>query len=169
MLALLIICSYISIPIGTVPISLQTFAVVLIGLLLPVQWSALTMSLYLVMGLAGLPVFAGGQGGLQALLSPSFGFVIGFVFGAPIIKAYLSRSSSSYRQSFIASFIGQMVIYLIGLTYMSWILNAYLGNSFNFSTILSIGMIPFIPGDILKTLLAVAIHQRLHRLVYLPH
>lgn len=168
MIALLIICSYISIPIGTVPISLQTFAVVLIGLLLPPSWSVLVMILYMMMGLVGLPVFAGGQGGLQSLLSPSFGFVIAFIIGAPAISLYLSKRPLSYIHHLMASLIGQLLIYAVGLSYMAWILNVYLGNSFNLGAILSMGMIPFIPGDILKTILAVTIYQRLHKAVALP-
>ncbi|RFP39282.1 hypothetical protein DDJ69_32005, partial [Klebsiella oxytoca] len=69
LVAILIVCSQIAIPIGPVPITLQTFAVMLIGMIVKPKHAFYTTLLYLIIGVFGLPVFAGGLGGLQAVLS----------------------------------------------------------------------------------------------------
>ena len=79
MLSILIVCSQISIPIGPVPITLQTLAILLIGYFLSPKKSALATTLYLIMGLAGLPIFSAFSGGPQSILMPSFGFILGFI------------------------------------------------------------------------------------------
>lgn len=163
MLALLIVCSQLSIPIGVVPITLQTLSVLVIGLLLPWKEALITTSLYAAMGLIGLPVFAGFSGGIDSFLSPSFGFVLSFMPASAII-AYLARKRpASFSHYLIVSLVGEIIIYSLGLTYMSTILAFHLHKSISFGYVLSIGLIPFIPGDLLKMILATFLANRLRR------
>ena len=78
MLALLIICSKITIPLGVISLTLQTFIVILLSLILNTKYSFLVFITYIILGLLGLPVFSGG-GGFAYVLKPSFGFIIGFL------------------------------------------------------------------------------------------
>ncbi len=86
--ALTAIGAFISIPLGPVPITLQSFFVILSGILLGPKLGALSQVLYIFLGLIGIPIFSGFSGGLQHILKPSFGFIIGFVFAAYIAGKY---------------------------------------------------------------------------------
>jgi len=162
LVAILIVCSQIAIPIGPVPITLQTFAVMLIGMIVKPKHAFYTTLLYLIIGVFGLPVFAGGLGGLQAVLSPSFGFVIGFIPASLLQSYYLERNLlNGNKELIIAAAINYIVSYLIGMTYMFFILNVYLHSAFSIPQILMIGLVPFIPGDLLKNILAITVGKRL--------
>ena len=83
--------SFIKIPLpNLMPITLQTFFVLLTGLVLPVKASALATVTYMTLGLIGLPIFSGG-GGLGYVLTPNFGFIIGFVVASMIISIFAER------------------------------------------------------------------------------
>lgn len=162
MLAILIICSQLAIPLGLVPITLQTFAVLIIGLLLPPKHASTTMLIYLVIGLVGLPVFSGGSGGLGSFLSPSFGFAIAFIpttyFLSSFVRKYNVEKTSTL---FVAVSLSTVILYTIGLLYMFIIFTKVLEIETGFTHLLQVGMIPFIPGDILKSVLAIFIYKRL--------
>ena len=162
MIATLIICSQLSIPIGLVPVTLQTFAVLIVGMTLTVKNSLFVTIGYLVLGLIGLPVFANGSGGIQAVLSPSFGFAIGFIPAAALIAYYLAKNNTLHlRHYLMIGFLATLVIYLIVLSYMNFILTVIIGNHLSLNQLLMAGMIPFIPGDLLKIMLSSAVAIRL--------
>lgn len=162
MIAVLAICSQLSIPIGPIPITLQTFAVLLIGLLLPPKHALLVTSSYLLLGLIGLPVFANASGGLQSLISPAFGFAIAFIPAATSMAHFLQKQHQPRLITYLlASVLATVILYAIGLSYMSFILNVVLGAELTASKILMLGMIPFIPGDIIKIMLSITIALRL--------
>ncbi|TWT25093.1 biotin transporter BioY [Planomicrobium sp. CPCC 101110] len=103
--------------IGGVPITLQTFFAILAGILLGSRLGAAAMVVYGLIGLAGLPVFAGFSGGMDTLVSPTFGFIVSFVFVALIAGAIVQRFPS--RTGFIAAALaGTAVNYLIGTNWM---------------------------------------------------
>lgn len=163
LLALLIISAQFAIPFGPVAISLQTLIVLIIGLTLPTKMAVLTTSLYLVVGLIGLPVFTQAMGGPYSIFLPSFGFIVSFIPAVWVIsKIRTKKSKKQTRHDIWAVFIGNLIIYLMGISYMSFILVFYLGNEMNLSKILSIGMLPFIPGDIIKSAIAISISKRLN-------
>lgn len=163
LLALLIISSQFAIPIGPVAISLQTLIVLIIGLILPTNQAVLTTILYLLVGLIGLPVFTQAMGGPYSVLLPSFGFILSFIPAVWVISRIRSlKSRDKTRNYIVAVLLGNIIIYLIGITYMSLIFTFYLDNEMSFSRILSIGMLPFIPGDIVKSVIAVSISRRLN-------
>lgn len=162
MIAVLAICSQLSIPIGPIPITLQTFAVLLIGMILPSKHAFIVTSAYLLLGLIGFPVFANGSGGIQSFLSPAFGFAIGFIPAATLMARFIERKSQPTLYNYlIASLIATLVLYSIGLSYMSFILNVVLGAQMTLSQVLMAGMLPFLPGDILKIIFSIVVAQRL--------
>lgn len=162
MVAILIVCSQLSIPIGPVPITLQTLAVLLIGFLLTPRNAFSATSIFALMGLAGLPVFSGFTGGLQAVLLPSFGFIVAFVPASYFQAKYLQKVSVlNFKHLAIAGFINIAVTYAVGLPYMAAILNIYMNNDMGAIAILMAGFIPFIPGDLLKLFFSVTIAKRI--------
>mgnify|MGYP001947024243 CR=1 FL=1 len=162
MLAVLIVCSQLSIPIGPVPITLQTLAVLLIGYLLTPKNALFVTILYALTGLLGLPFFSGFSGGLQSAFLPSFGFILAFIPAAYIQAKYLATKGTDNSKTLILSGLQNIFItYLIGLPYMAFILNRVMGFGMNFSAILIAGFIPFIPGDIAKLFISFLIAKRL--------
>ncbi|MFS1663114.1 biotin transporter BioY [Streptococcus sp. zg-JUN1979] len=149
--ALLAVLSQFSIPIGTTPITLQTFAVGLIASLLYFSDAIAAVSLYLFLGIVGLPVFAGGSSGFASLISPSGGFLWGFLFYATI-TAILSRKTS--LSIFLANIVGQISLFICGFLSL-WIFG-------QFSPTASLGIIlPFIPIELIKITLISLIAPRL--------
>lgn len=162
LLALLIIFSQLSLPIGPIPITLQTMAVLLIGYFLSPKNALIVTFTYSLGGLIGLPFFSNFQGGLQSILLPSFGFILAFPIAAFLQAKVLERIEfPTTNHLIIAGVINVMTTYFIGLIYMATILNFYLGQDLSFTGILMAGLIPFIPGDILKLLISVVLTKRL--------
>lgn len=103
--------------IGGVPITLQTFFAILAGILLGSRMGAISMIVYAFIGLAGVPVFAGFSGGMDTLISPTFGFIVSFVFIAYVTGMIVQKFPS--RKGFIAAaLVGTAVNYLIGTNWM---------------------------------------------------
>ena len=117
--ALTAIGAYVSVPIGHVPITLQSMFVLMSGVILGSKRGAISQIVYMVVGLIGLPVFAGGRGGIATIMTPSFGFIFGFVAMA-YISGYLYERGVNV---WISSFVATIVLYLVGLPYMAFILN----------------------------------------------
>lgn len=162
LIALLIVCSQIVIPIGPIPITLQTLAVLMIGYFLSPKNAWLATSLYLIMGVAGLPILAGFSGGFHVLLTPAFGFVIGFIPASYVQAKYLDHHSNTQtKHLLISAILNTVFTYLIGLIYMAVILNIYLDSQMNVIQILMAGLIPFIPGDLIKIAVAVLLAKRI--------
>lgn len=147
--------AFISIPLGQVPITMQSLFVILSGLILGPKLGALAQIIYIALGLLGLPIFSGFTGGLQTIMKPSFGFIIGFVFAAYIVgKIAHSGKSFSPTRIWLGSFIGTIVMYIFGLPYMFYILNYILGMGLSFNSIIKIGCLIFLPGDLFKLVIA---------------
>ena len=151
--ALTFVSGFLSIPIGPVPITLQTLLVLLTGFFLRPKAAFFAQSLHLLLKLL--------LGGFQSLLSPSFGFVFGFVAAATLISYLVHKKEGSFLNYGIAAVAGTIVMYAIGLPYMAAILNGVMGNQFGLAEIFQMGMILFIPGDIAKALLAIVVADRL--------
>ncbi len=162
MLTFLIVCSQIALPIGPIPITLQTLAVLMIGYLLPLRKAVLVTSLYAIGGLIGLPFFSGFIGGFQSVLLPTFGFILSFILASSVQAWYLlTVKTIETPQLVIAGLLNILITYMIGLPYMAGILNLYMGNNMGATTILMLGFIPFIPGDLLKLGISVLIAKRI--------
>ncbi len=130
--ALIIVGGLISVPVPftSVEVSFQTLFVLMAGLLLGAGDGAVAVTVYIVMGLLGLPVFTRG-GGIGYVLQPSFGYLIGFVLGAFTTGAVSNRfKKKTAGTGFAAALIGMVPIYVIGIAYQVLIMYYYLGNSF---------------------------------------
>ena len=162
-LAILVICSKISIPIGAIPLTLQTFSVFLIALILGVKKSVIVFIIYIIMGLLGIPVFSSG-GGFHYIFMPSFGFIIGFLAAAPIIG--IASKSDKFYLKYITSFIGLLIINIFGVLYMLIILNYYNGLNKDIIYVLGVAVAPFIIKDIFVVILTCIIYSRLQLVIY---
>lgn len=137
------------IEIGPIPITMQTLAVLLSGVILGSKRGAFSQITYLILGLAGMPWFSRG-GGLSYVLSPTFGYIVGFVFCAYLVGFLCERGwNKSLKTSILAMFFGNIILYIPGIL--------WLAKFVSWQKVLAIGLYPFIPGDILKLFLATAI------------
>ena len=149
-----------AIPLGTgVPITLQTLGVMLAGVVLGGYRGALAVTLYIVLGLVGLPIFAEHSSGFAALAGPSAGFLIGFIPGA-FVTGLIARASSgkfSIARTVLGSVIGGIaVVYAIGIPVMAANLQVDLLTATTYVT-------PFLTGDFIKVALTAIIAFGLHR------
>ena len=136
-------------PIGPVPITGQTFVVLLTGALLGSRLGAMTMIVYLVEGVSGLPFFYGGTSGIAHLLGPTGGYLIAFPAAAFITGAFAEHGWDKRFLTAAASMaIGSAVIMLSGWAWFALITNTSLAVAFQLT------VLKFIPGDIIKILLA---------------
>lgn len=154
LLSLLIVCAKISIPIGPIPITLQTFMVFTIPLLVERKLSFLILLSYILLGIIGLPVFSSG-GGFAYVLLPSFGYILGFLFSSICII-----NSKSKLVMLASMVIALLCIYLFGSIYMYIILIQ--NQTVNFIYIIEIAVLPFILKDCISIFLAYAISVRLN-------
>ncbi len=149
--------AYLRIPVGPVPISLQTLFVLLSGALLGPWLGAAAMVSYIILGLIGLPLFTGG-GGPQYILSPTFGFLLSFPVSAMIVGLLLKsphgNGGRSMGRKLFAMAIGTGAVYLVGVPWLGLNLFLIQGKKVGFQALLMMGMVPFLPGDILKIFLA---------------
>ncbi len=161
--ALTAIGAFLSIPLGQVPITLQSLFTLLSGLLLGPRLGSMSQGLYLLLGLLGVRIFANFTGGFQYIFRPSFGFLVGFIFASLIVgKMTYKRPSLSFKRFFIASLLGTLVIYLFGVPYMYLILNYISGVEMSFLTALKTGCLIFLPGDLLKAAVASFVASQLN-------
>ncbi len=164
--ALTAIGAFIKIPLPPVPISLQTFFVVLAGLLLGAKYGTLSQILYLFIGLAGVPVFIEG-GGILYILKPTFGYLIGFIFCAFTIgkivhqnereltfprALYILKNTSAKRIAMACS-CGILLIYIPGVAYLFLISHFYLESGLTLTQAVISGFVYFIIWDIGKIIM----------------
>ncbi len=150
----LVIALFAQIAIGyPVPITGQTFALLMIAALLGARRGALCLLMYLAEGLLGLPVFAQGKGGLIAFLGPTGGYLIGFVLAAWLVGALSERTWDRRILTTIATMVlGNLVIYACGLVWLSCLVHLFAQPLR--SGLLAAGLYPFLAGDLLKIALA---------------
>ena len=164
--ALTAVGAFIRIPLGYSSITLQTFFTAMAGCVLGPWYGALSQLVYVALGLVGLPIFTQG-GGIGYLMQPTCGFLIGLIPAAWVIGRIAGRKPEP-KQIVPACLLGYGVLYAIGVPYMALILNTFLGKGMGFSAIMWAGMIPFLPGDMIKilciTLLMPPILQQLDKL-----
>ncbi|HBH13742.1 MAG: BioY protein [Clostridiales bacterium 38_11] len=149
--ALTAIGAYIVIPVGPVPITFQLLFTVMSGIFLGSKYGALSQIIYILMGLVGLPVFAGGAGGFSYIFSPSFGYVLGFVAAAFIVGKLLENDKRpGFLKIFLSCLLGTAVIYVIGYPYLYLVLTKVSGVSVTFQGLLKPAVLIFLPGDLFK-------------------
>jgi biotin transporter BioY len=147
---LVALAAQIKIPMWPVPVTMQTLAVLLVGALLGSRLGALSMLLYLGEGLLGLPVFAGWGSGPAYFAGPTAGYLFGFVAAAFVVGWLCERGwDRKVSTAVLAMLLGNVTIYLFGLPWLARFVGV--------DRVLQAGLLPFIPGDILKIILAALI------------
>lgn len=150
--ALMIATAGISIPLTGAPITLQTLFVMLAGMINGPKLGFGSMVIYILLGIIGLPVFANYQSGLGVILGPTGGFILSFPIAALIVGLIVKRNSK--LTYIVAGIIATLIIYIIGIPWMSFILGWKFPETLLYMTI-------YFPGDIIKILVASLITNRL--------
>jgi len=148
MTAVTCILGPLSLPIGIVPISLTNLAIYFAVYILGRKRGTLSYIVYLFMGLIGLPVFSGFSGGFSKLFGPTGGYLIGFIFMAFISGIFIDKFSNKIYMCFLGMILGTIVTYMFGTAWLAY--EAHIP----FNVALSAGVLPFIPGDIAKMVIA---------------
>jgi biotin transport system substrate-specific component len=149
MAALIAAGAYLAIPIGPVPIVLQNLFVFLAGLLLGARWGLACIGIYLLAGICGLPVFAGGTGGIGRLVGPTGGYLLGYIPAIAAIGWLSAKGKHKTVGDYLALIIGASLVYAFGVTWLQVV------TGMPWEKTLMVGMVPFLPGDVIKIIVAV--------------
>lgn len=155
--ALCAVLAQIQIPLPPVPVSLALLAVHLCGALLGRRWGAAAVCCYVALGAVGLPVYAGFAGGVSVLFGPTGGFLFGYILCAFAVGAFTQRAAFTRRRLMLAMAAGTLLCYAAGTAWFMIITGTNLTGS------LAACVLPFIPGDILKAVLAADLCLRLEK------
>jgi len=148
MAAVTCILGPLSLPIGIVPISLTNLAICLSVYVLGQKRGTLSYIVYLFIGLVGLPVFSGFSGGFTKLFGPTGGYLIGFIFMAFISGIFIDKFSNKIYMCILGMTLGTIVTYIFGTAWLAYQANL------TFNASLAVGVLPFIPGDVVKIVIA---------------
>lgn len=151
MTAVTCILGPLSIPIGSVPISFTNLAIYFSVYLIGAKYGTISYILYLFIGFVGVPVFSGFTAGAGKLMGPTGGYLIGFIFLTAISGWFIERFHGRRVTSAIGMVLGTAVCYLFGTIWLCFQSNLSLEAG------LMVGVIPFIPGDLIKIMVATAI------------
>lgn len=152
---------FLRIPAPIVPFTMQFLVVVLAGLLLGSKRGALSQAVYLALGLAGLPVFAGG-GGPGYVLQPTFGYLLGFIPGAFLCGVVVERwGRLTFMKAMAAALICMVAVYACGVPYLWAIQNVYLKKAVTAGNVLYVGFVQSAGYDIVKCAVAALVALKL--------
>ncbi len=161
--ALIAASAFFTIPVGPIPIVLTTMFILLSGMLGGAKIGFSAVATYLILGIIGLPVFAGGTGGIAKLIGPTGGFLVGYLLAAPLAGLIYNPGPDSSRTrkiilAVLAALVGGITLYIPGIPWLKQSL------SMDWPAALQAGLIPFIPGDLIKcaaaAVLAVGLKDR---------
>lgn len=163
--ALIAIGAFIKILVPVCPFTLQLLFTTLAGLILGSRNGACSVGLYVLLGLAGVPVFTEG-GGPSYIFQPTFGYLIGFIAGAWLTGWISERSGDfSFGKTLFANLAGLLVVYLFGMVYVYIINNFYLGTPIGVWPVVLYCFVLAVPGDICLCILAAMLASRLKRAI----
>ncbi|MBR4072103.1 MAG: biotin transporter BioY [Clostridia bacterium] len=157
--ALIAVSSFIIIPLSAVPVTLQTFTVCVTAALLGLKWGVISVSVYILLGAAGLPVFSGFGGGIGVLMGAGGGFIWGFLIMAVIVGFVSDKFGSDIIKMIIAMAVGTVGCYIAGIL---WYILVYSGGE-GIMAVLSVCVFPFILPDAVKIIAAATIVSRLKK------
>lgn len=161
--SLITVCAWISVPITAIPVTLQTFAVALIGALMGWKRGTIAVAVYILMGLIGIPVFSGFKSGVTALFGATGGYIFGFLFLAflpGLVKSVkIGNKLGRAVMFYIASVIGLAICYFFGTAWFV-ILNHY-----TVSAALAACVLPFLAPDFIKLTFAALLAVRLEQYI----
>jgi biotin transport system substrate-specific component len=149
--ALTAVGAFLVIPIGPVPIVLQNLFVLLTGLLLGVRWGLAGIGIYLLAGMMGLPVFAGGVGGIGRLAGPTGGYLVGYLPAVVVVGFVSEKTKHRMAGELIALVLGSVMVYVFGVSWLKIL------TGMSWAKCMTVGVLPFLPGDLVKIIAAVPI------------
>jgi biotin transport system substrate-specific component len=148
--------AFIVIPLPPVPITAQTFFLNVAAILLGGPLGAVSQFIYVMLGVVGIPVFAGGKAGLGVIFGPTGGYLLGFIIAAFVIgMVNRMRKGAGIFWHIFSMLIGMLIIYSLGSFQLAVVAKM------SFHKALAVGVLPFLPGDIIKILLAAIISSQL--------
>jgi len=154
--ALTAVGAFISIPLYPVPLTLQTLFTLLASMTLGSVMGASSQIIYVLLGVIGLPVFAGLKAGIGILFGPTGGFLFGFIVSSYVVGKIIElRKEKNLFYYLLAGLIGTLIIYIAGIAQLSLV------TGIGVKKAITVGMFPFLPGDILKTIAASFIANKL--------
>ena len=163
--ALITVGAFIRIPIMTVPFTMQFLFTNLAGILLGVKYGTLSLVLYLVLGLAGVPLFTKG-GGIGYVLQPTFGYLIGFAVGALVAALICSKGRYSYPRLIVAGIVNLFIVYAMGMIYFSLLMKFFFGKPQDAVFVIVNLCLIFMPVDLIWCIVAAIVAKRLLPVLY---
>ena len=170
--ALITICSWISIPLGPVPFTLQTLGILAVMLTAGGSRGTIAILVYLALGAVGVPVFAGFKGGIMSFIGPTGGFLIGFILAAlvywllekHILKKLMTTPVKTWIFGMLGFIVFEIIMYIVGVI---WFMTVYAAQTdpVGLATVMTWCVIPFIIPDIVKMAAAVLIGERASKLI----
>ena len=169
--AIITICAWIAVPIGDIPFTLQTMGVCLTAGFLGWKRSLIAVAAYILLGLCGVPVFAGFTGGVAKLTMPTGGYIVGFLFTAPIVGAasdYIKPKNFWARAAVLsaAMVLGLFVLYAFGTAWFM-VLYARANKTITLAGALSLCVVPYLVPEFFKIVVAVTLVMRLKRYIHI--
>jgi biotin transport system substrate-specific component len=153
--------SQLTIPLGLIPLTGQTFAIGLAVTFLGMRTGTMAILIYLLLGLIGLPVFAGGASGIGVLFGPTGGYLIGFIFNGLITGKLLEKDQLNYIKGILANILGAFATLLFGTLWLKWSASMSWTGAFNGGFVLFI--LPGIIKAIAAGYLGIFLKRRLHK------
>ena len=148
--------AFIVIPLPPVPMTAQTFFLNVAAILLGGPLGAVSQFIYVMLGVVGIPVFAGGKAGLGVIFGPTGGYLLGFIIAAFVVGTVNKmKKGAGIFWNIFSMLIGMLIIYFLGSLQLALVAKM------SFHKALAVGVLPFIPGDIIKILLAAIVSLRL--------
>ncbi len=160
LIAIVCVLGGISIPIGPVSITLATLGVYLVGCLVKPKYALTIIACYIVLGALGLPVFSNWTGGIAKLIGPTGGYILGYLICVLVQSIIITKFKNKLWVYFIATIIGTIFIYLFGTLYFM-----VSTNNFNVGPVLMITMVPFLPLDTIKIIVAPLVSFKLRKIL----
>lgn len=155
--ALMCICGPLSVPIGPVPVSLTNLVIYFAVMILGAKGTLISYVVYLLLGLVGLPVFSGFQGGIGKLAGPTGGYLIGFILMIPICGMIMKKCKSNPVITILGFILGTLVAYMFGTAWFVTIMKCDVPYA------LTLCVWPFIPFDIAKIVIAVLVGKTIRK------
>lgn len=156
MTAILCILAPLSVPIGPIPLSLATFVVYIMAYVLGWKRGSAAVLLYLLIGIVGIPVFSNYGAGLQKVVGPTGGYLVSYILLVCITGFVCEKVKCAYIPSILAMICSTFILYMIGSAWLAF------SNHMTFGAAITAGMLPFIPGDLIKIAIASVLGKQLH-------
>ncbi len=158
--ALIAVGAYIKIPVPVCPFTLQFLFTTLAGIILGSKNGTIAVSVYVLLGLAGLPVFTGG-GGIGYVFQPTFGYLIGFIAGAFVTGTIVHKGDLTMQRLLAGGFAGLMTVYTFGMAYYWAVSRFYIGEPIGIWPLFLYCFLLAVPGDICLCILSAKLGKRL--------